>query len=357
MPPYPTHQVTAAFAIFSSVISVGTLLIRHVIIRPKMIAREMLVTSMLVSGLINSVNTMISGCIYLATGALPITGTVACSTSGFIRQWTMPALDYTLLVISLTTSSVLMQKTNSAGVMDAISKNIWYILAAIWGVSLGTAITAQTAVGYINSGTWCWIAGEPLPLATYMRFGLMHVPKMIIFVIMIVCYGILFRELHRRQKSIIRMFKRGESQRTSHGTSSSDEKSQNKTSLNPSVSKDQHHSQTSKLTCKSTSRKNDPLLRSMLLLAIYPIAFIILWAPMIVHRLYEAVGIVNPTMQFLTAFTFLHPGVNCIIWLVTQFLKGRQESHAQISEQGKRLASTTPNTVRQTRRASNGEVL
>ncbi|KAI8803961.1 hypothetical protein BJ742DRAFT_742470 [Cladochytrium replicatum] len=128
--------------------------------------------------------------------------------------------------------------------------------------------------------------------------------------------------------------------------------------VNQIVSKDQHHAQTSKLTSKSTSRNNDRLFRSMLLLAIYSVAFIILWAPMIVHRLYNVVVIVNPAKVFITSFMFLHPGVNCIIGLVTQFLKGRQKGQAQASEQGKRLpGSTAANSIRQSRRASNGEVL
>ncbi|KAI8800924.1 hypothetical protein BJ742DRAFT_779853 [Cladochytrium replicatum] len=131
---------------------------RQVVFKLKAIAKELLITSMLLSGLINSVNTSASGIIFLTTGSLPPQGSAGCTGTGFIRQWSLQAMDFTMLVTTLLTCS---PRTNGIGIMEAFSKLIWHTLASIWGISLATAIAAQLLVGYGSAGPWCTTASGP----------------------------------------------------------------------------------------------------------------------------------------------------------------------------------------------------
>ncbi|KAI8813181.1 hypothetical protein BJ742DRAFT_849958 [Cladochytrium replicatum] len=351
---YPINEISVSFAFVSSVVSIGTLIVRHAVVRPQMIARELLVTSMLVSGLINSVNSVSSGFVVITTGKMPPRGSAQCTTSGFVRQWSLQSLDFTLLAITLTTSSVLMQKTN-VGIMDVISKYIWVILGCCWGVSLGTATAAHFVIGYAPSGAWCWIAGTPLPLATYARYGLTHGPRIAIFVTMIICYCMLFFVLFGRRNQLLKALQKGNStgeasseSNSNHATGASQAGShtnrgrrfsgtinsvtstmlgQGGKSLFGGSSKGTNRASTTNNT--SGAKKDDRLFRSMVLLALYPVTYIVLWAPGIVNRLYESLGIVNNDLVLLQSFSLLQPAANCTVWLMTQFLRKRRAKAAE----------------------------
>ncbi|KAI8800443.1 hypothetical protein BJ742DRAFT_860054 [Cladochytrium replicatum] len=390
----PTNQVSAAFAIVSSTISIGTLAMRHLVVKPKPIAREHLVTSMLLSGLINSINTMVSGSLFLASGSLPPRGSVACSTSGFLRQWTLQALDFTLLVITLTTVSVLMvqtfvselkimlddhftqQKTNSVGIMDAISKRIWYILGSVWGVSFATAIAAQFIIGYAPTGAWCSIAQTPAPLAIYARFGFNHGPRIAIFLVMMACYGVLFTVLLQRRRLLKQAFQGGSTGETSSAHKSDKGEAKLKEPPNAHTTLyDRRLTPSAQQTTATAAifghRRSNSLFRSMVLLTLYPVTYIILWAPNIVNRIYEPMGIVNSTLALLQNFSLLQPAANSVVWLVTHFVRSRSnsnsvaESHtvplrsrAQSMTPATKVATTAPanhNPVIQETRTINGE--
>ncbi|KAI8813184.1 hypothetical protein BJ742DRAFT_735506 [Cladochytrium replicatum] len=254
--------------------------------------------------------------------------------------------------------------------MGAISKRIWHTLATVWGISLTNAIATELLVGCAPNdvpatlGQWALtlkVCTKTLPLRpfkstklcnelgstamveviglemkrTHKRFesywleasaiGLHHGPQIVIFVIMIV-----------RQA-----FEDG----GSDGSSKSERKIKEGAEKVPK-------SATPRASTNAASGPNrtNSLYRSMVLLTLYPVMYIILWCPNIVNRILEPIGITDPILNLLQCFSVLEPGANSLVWLVTNFLRIRAKSNsmggsrASVPVQSTRVSTGTPST-------------
>ncbi|KAI8803728.1 hypothetical protein BJ742DRAFT_489686 [Cladochytrium replicatum] len=336
---YPVAELAATCSTISSFVAVATLIYRHAFVRPAMVARECLITSMLVAGLINSINTMVQTLSYLGRVDTPPRGSAACTTAGFLAQMSVQALDLNLLAITLITTTVLTKRSDSMRILSFVSKWLWYMLAVIWGIPVTTGTAAHFIVGYAPAGVWCWIADSPLPLASYIRYGFTLGPRIGVFVIMAICYSVVFVILWSHKREVQRAFKKPSnenfaSQKPSDGSA-------------PPHLSDNLGSVRSSLASNARTQSQDHIIRSMILLSLHPIFYLILYFPLILNRTYEAIGAPSRLLLLLQGLSWLLPAANCLVWIVTEHFRTRSGSVCE-TEEGRKVSGEKRTRVKET---------
>ncbi|KAJ3078233.1 hypothetical protein HK102_004635 [Quaeritorhiza haematococci] len=286
---------------------------------------------------------MISGAFNMSLNYIP--RGAFCWINGFVGQLTVQACDLSTLAIALVTFFVLKSKTGGEAIMASIAKRIWYIIGLIWGIPLCTAITAEFLIGYApTTGNWCWIAGTPLPRAIYVRYGLTHGPRILIFITILFTYSYVFVVVRKRflESAVARRANTGAGSvgeissmpqgyksptnapwsnvgspsvavpATNDGAVPSNLQINPPSPASATVSPSTPISTSSKKPLRSKEEKN--IENAIYRLMLYPSAYILLWVGGMVNRAYDAAGQTNTVALYLQILTQFLPFVDSIIY-------------------------------------------
>ncbi|KAI8840224.1 hypothetical protein BC829DRAFT_25774 [Chytridium lagenaria] len=120
---------------------------------------------------------------------------VFCNFGGYIGQWSIQASDLTTFALAVITFVVAQAAYN----VETLSFRLMQVEKSVVWVALGlflfpvvTATIGYSLVGMAPSGSWCWFARDPRPLATYVRYTLTHGPRILIIFSIVIMYTILF---------------------------------------------------------------------------------------------------------------------------------------------------------------------
>ena len=134
------------------------------------------------------------------------------------------------------------------------------IIFLIWFIPLCTATIGLLTVGMVPVGSWCWFSKLPAPTGTYIRYGLTHIPRLIIIISISVMYLILFIDFKTK-------IKQSEFLHSSSVQSKDSDK-------NISVAE---------LRARTQAQK-----QAIMKLLVYPTIYTVLWIPGLMNRLAEA---------------------------------------------------------------------
>ncbi|KAF2180879.1 hypothetical protein K469DRAFT_590954 [Zopfia rhizophila CBS 207.26] len=139
----------------------------------------------------NTLNNSISGLyVIIEQGTLP--PGAACDVNGWVGQFTVQAVDFSILAISVVTLLTIQLKSY---IIYASTPRKILICLSIWIIPL---ITSNIALG-LNligpvSGNWCWIVND----RNHMRYVLTHGWRFAIIIITFCIYIHVFLFMHRR---------------------------------------------------------------------------------------------------------------------------------------------------------------
>ena len=285
-----------------------------------------------------------------------------CNFNGFISQISVQATDCSILAITIVTVLTITNKTS--GLIDHHSSVKNFLIAgACWILPLITASIGLATHNYSPAtGGWCWLKPQPV----YLRYVLTHAWRITFIIVEIVLFTHLYLYLRSHFKALddashgnsgsgSALLGNRQDQSTKFSTVSTDSTDEDEpsTALNNSGiqkgvdiqtgimnagSEGSNSSVTSTIT--SPSRKTmtmsffkNPIaffqkshmpippspagrggvglnasnrpkkIQRVLLLSVYPIAYIILWIPGIANRLSEAAGHPSPALQVLQSTT------------------------------------------------------
>ncbi|CAK1368225.1 hypothetical protein CB0940_11098 [Cercospora beticola] len=166
----------------------------YILYPPERHFRQALIVNLLVSDWINSLNNSISGAVVLSRVHQPgpeLSIGPACTANGYIGQFSVQAIDFNILVISL---SVLLTVRQPRFVIEPPWWQVACVCAIPW---IPPIITANVALGLDLygpvSGNWCWIQAKYFGL----RYALTHGWRIAIFVITIAIYTYIYIYLMR----------------------------------------------------------------------------------------------------------------------------------------------------------------
>ncbi|KAF4988766.1 hypothetical protein FGRMN_9560 [Fusarium graminum] len=244
---------------------------------------------------------------------------VGCLANAWVGQFAVQAIDFNILVISLSVLLVVGRRQ----IIDDSSKGLTALVCIIPWVPATLTRLGLGAYGPV-SGNWCWISPQYLGL----RYALTHGWRIAIFVTTVAIYTFIYFKLRRLfsavQKDLQYSSASTQSETTRHSTEDSDtQRILVTTTVTASFEMESQHTKPitpppaaltpgrrslsecsvigpdrpEKVHKKSTKRsrfhhhtKTSPDLKKMLLLNGYPIAYIILWVPGMANRLAESVG-------------------------------------------------------------------
>lgn len=319
---------------------------------------------------LNSLNNTLSGGIFLGWGRTGSAGTPAtspCIANAWIGQFTVQTVDTTILIISITVLSIVMNSSTPSK-PPSLTKAILICVAA-WIPGLITSMSAMPPLdtqipnlryelGSVGlglgvygqvSGNWCWIKPQYLGL----RYGLTHGWRIAVFVATIVIYTFVYLRL----KSIFNRFRMRNSITSSNISRPQRKAADSDTSQIPGGTRDTElcyqprHSSIdafpqptrAKITTDDTEARvshrhsssafhtmggglratASPNLKRMLLMNGYPIAYIVLWIPGMVNRLAESVGASPRWLQVLQASTQFVGLVNALTYGLNEQFRQR----------------------------------
>ena len=253
------NKATLIFSLVGSVLSsistsIALVLFGATLVSGQINIRTKLVINLLLAEWLNSTNNGISG-IYGFFGQL--TRGPACTANGFIGNWSVQAADLSVLLVVLVTYMALMTTTSTSfdTVMFKLDRNSHWMFLGMWLFPFLTSIIALVTVGYAPSSTnWCWIdatgaAGNNKVLGNIMRYSLIHGPRILIFLVIIVLYSILGWHLYSLGQST-----------NSNDYADSSEKSMTQAE-------------------ELVKSKRKAIRSAILRLVAYPVAYILLWIP------------------------------------------------------------------------------
>ncbi|KAF2850853.1 hypothetical protein T440DRAFT_73655 [Plenodomus tracheiphilus IPT5] len=153
--------------------------------------RYALILNLTVAEFINSLNNSISGIVVVSLRRPPTPG-IACNINGWTGQFSVTAVDFSILAITIVTLLTI-QLRSSIIYASTLTKAL--ICLAIWIVPLCTSIIAWIKSYYGPvSGNWCWIEKR----YTNQRYILNHGWRFAIFVISLCTYAFVFVYMVRR---------------------------------------------------------------------------------------------------------------------------------------------------------------
>ncbi|KAJ3188986.1 hypothetical protein HK101_009057 [Irineochytrium annulatum] len=124
-----------------------------------------------------------------------------CDIEGFLAQWSVQISDLTTLALAVTTfliARAAVDHSTLARRLAQLERASIYLVIALLTIPIITASIGYLLVGMAPTQSWCWFAPQPAPLATYVRYGLTHGPRMVIIIIIVTLYTHLFFVFKRR---------------------------------------------------------------------------------------------------------------------------------------------------------------
>ncbi|KAK7955354.1 hypothetical protein PG988_016048 [Apiospora saccharicola] len=155
--------------------------------------RHALILNLLIADSINSLNNSISGVVTMLNldKPEPLSPGLACNINAFVGQFSVQAVDFNILIMSVTV--LLTLRTHNLST-EPTRLTVLLICALAWVPSI---ITSSIGIGLDAygpvSGNWCWIK----PQRTTLRYGLTHSWRMGIFVATVVIYTYIYIYLKR----------------------------------------------------------------------------------------------------------------------------------------------------------------
>ncbi|KAK7965731.1 uncharacterized protein PG986_000008 [Apiospora aurea] len=182
-----------------SLLATSVALIAHVVAPPGRHFRHALIINLLIADGMNSMNNSISGVITMLNYQKrePLSPGVACTINAFVGQFSVQAVDFNILIMSVMV--LLMLRTRKLST-EPSRPTILLICALAWVPSVITSSTglALDAYGPV-SGNWCWIK----PQEASLRYALTHSWRMAIFLATLVIYTHIYIHLKRTFNSFV----------------------------------------------------------------------------------------------------------------------------------------------------------
>ncbi|EME83467.1 uncharacterized protein MYCFIDRAFT_164643 [Pseudocercospora fijiensis CIRAD86] len=357
-----------------SLVADATFVVFYVIFPPERHFRQALIVNLLAAGesreqhprgpptrtqthLINSANNTISGAFALArrNEKQPIPPGPGCVANGYVGQFSVQAIDFSILVISL---SVLLTIRQSSMMLKPSMRHVVAVCAIPWIPPLVTAniALAMDLYGPV-SGNWCWIEAKYFGL----RYALTHAWRISIFAATIAIYTYIYIHLMRTYGKLAISTATGTADTDDNLTALSDlppasdapkrhirvrssittyhshhadeqplapfptisEKGDASSAESPAwpigLAEREDGTRNGQITVvasanQARARARKQAVRKMLLLNGYPICYIILWIPGITNRIYEAFGPSPIWLRALQASTQLVGFANALTY-------------------------------------------
>ncbi|KAE8353201.1 hypothetical protein BDV28DRAFT_148324 [Aspergillus coremiiformis] len=164
-------------------------------ISPKTHLRHWLILNLTIADFLNSTNNTVSG-ILVVTRHRDLDPGPGCQFNGWIGQFTVQAIDFSILAIGMVALWIV-QRPTTVSSLGWVSKVILCI--SIWIIPLVTSLTALSLdiLGPV-SGNWCWIESRYLGL----RYALGHGWRIAIVFITAGTYIVVFIVVKRRYKHL-----------------------------------------------------------------------------------------------------------------------------------------------------------
>ncbi|KAG9239363.1 G protein-coupled glucose receptor regulating Gpa2-domain-containing protein [Amylocarpus encephaloides] len=280
--------------------------------------RHVLILNLSLADFINSFNNSISG-IYMFANDGGLSDGGKCTVNGFIGQMSVQGTDFAILLIAMATVFAL---RGNQPILDTSLKSKIILSFCVWLVPFTTSIVALGLGAYTPvSGNWCWISKNP----PVLRYALNHGWRFLIILIT-VCLYIYLYFYFRAHFSEIKDLMRPASHSTSEPNNlklnpipddedsfeefemrnkgvfirpydaaedtvpiSSSKVLTNITSYTQSISSPSTITPFNYPHTASVQRKQHEI-QKVLLLNAYPVAYVILWLPGIINRIYELNG-------------------------------------------------------------------
>ncbi|KAK8110141.1 uncharacterized protein PG998_006598 [Apiospora kogelbergensis] len=176
-----------------SLLATSIALVAHVVAPPGRHFRHALILNLLIADGINSLNNSISGIFTMINlnKPEPLSPGPACNANAFVGQLSVQAVDFNILIMSITVLFTLRTRRLSA---EPSRLTIISLCALAWVPSIITSSIGMGLDAYGPvSGNWCWISSERASL----RYALTHSWRMAIFLATFVIYTYIYIHLKR----------------------------------------------------------------------------------------------------------------------------------------------------------------
>ncbi|EGP87642.1 uncharacterized protein MYCGRDRAFT_109455 [Zymoseptoria tritici IPO323] len=190
----PLHLEVAIPTLVGSALScIATTIVAvlYILFPPEWHFRQALILNLLIADWMNSLNNTISGSYALAHRDKGIAPGAACTINGYVGQFSVQAIDFNILIVSISVLVTIRKKTfvvaPTRGKMLGVCAMAWIPSIITSNIALGL-----NAYGSV-SGNWCWIK----PQYTDLRYALTHSWRMAIFFITIGIYTYVYIHLAR----------------------------------------------------------------------------------------------------------------------------------------------------------------
>ncbi|KAK9717449.1 hypothetical protein K7432_006186 [Basidiobolus ranarum] len=332
-------------SLFGSGISCFSCLIALLLASPTRSLRHMLVVSLLLTDFVAYGNEFVSSLLSIYYTGLP---TTYCKINGLIETLTSEGSDFTILGIALVTFVCLRNPLPWLQNTSRLQQNRVFVFVAIWTypVLLTTILAVNNMFSQVSE-TWCWISSEPEWVRLVFGSGI----QVLIFLAISVLYSFLFVHLNHAQ-SFLRSMEDSfacitdeicdgntedtynsssaptelgiiASPQASYSPDAIDTKSQNEYFYSPPPK------EASTLMCPAINRSKinivtnttssaKKLLKTMRLMSLYPIVYIILWCPLIVYRILQMLGYTSPNLEYLLLVKVFIGAANAILYGCTE---------------------------------------
>ncbi|KAK8030299.1 hypothetical protein PG990_000033 [Apiospora arundinis] len=176
-----------------SFLATSTALVAHIIAPPGRHFRHALILNLFIADGMNSLNNSISGIITMLNlnKPEPLSPGLACNINAFMGQFSVQAVDFNILIMSITVLLTLRTQRLST---EPSRLTVLSICALAWVPSV---ITSSIGIGLDAygpvSGNWCWISASRPTL----RYALTHSWRMGIFLATVVIYTYIYIYLKR----------------------------------------------------------------------------------------------------------------------------------------------------------------
>ncbi|KAK8009616.1 hypothetical protein PG989_000549 [Apiospora arundinis] len=176
-----------------SFLATSTALVAHIIAPPGRHFRHALILNLFIADGMNSLNNSISGIITMLNlnKPEPLSPGLACNINAFMGQLSVQAVDFNILIMSITVLLTLRTQRLST---EPSRLTVLSICALAWVPSV---ITSSIGIGLDAygpvSGNWCWISASRPTL----RYALTHSWRMGIFLATVVIYTYIYIYLKR----------------------------------------------------------------------------------------------------------------------------------------------------------------
>ncbi|KAJ3100224.1 hypothetical protein HDU97_002407 [Phlyctochytrium planicorne] len=272
------------------------------------LARTVLLLSLFFFDFINSTFNSTTGILKVMNQLVP--GRF-CEVEGFIGQWSVQGSDLATFALAVVTFVVAHAASNLEKLsrrLQQVESSILWVAVAIFVIPLITATVGYVLVGMTVTGSWCWFNKDPKPLATYVRYGLTHGPRIFIIFSIIVMYTVLFWAFRVRIREQETILSSTYNTQGSNPASNSSEKAGNgdrsrkngwgelsTLSENGAVTLEEER------TFQQIRAKADAQRAAIMKLLVYPTAYTLLWLPGLFNRFAEAS---NQSADFQNVTTF-----------------------------------------------------